>query len=122
MEYKKMINLLDDTLNQPSKFRTKKWIEINYQSKGVYNTISEVRFKTTMLKSSLCDYGDACILVKGTIIIVAAGDDAASRQAKERKKGVISKNCVPFLNCKSEINNTEIEHVKYIDTVMPMYD
>ena len=122
MEYKKMINLLDDTLNQPSKFRTKKWIEINYQSKGVYNTISEVRFKTTMLKSSLCDYGDACILVKGTIIIVAAGDDAASRQADERKKGVISKNCVPFLNCKSEINNTEIEHVKYSDTVMPMYD
>ena len=122
MEYKKMINLLDDTLNQPSKFRTKKWIEINYQSKGVYNTISEVRFKTTMLKSSFCDYGDACILVKGTIIIVAAGDDAASRQADERKKGVISKNCVPFLNCKSEINNTEIEHVKYIDTVMPMYD
>ena len=122
MEYKKMINLLDDTLNQPSKFRTKKWIEINYQSKGVHNTISEVRFKTTMLKSSLCDYGDACILVKGTIIIVGAGDDAASRQADERKKGVISKNCVPFLNCKSEINNTEIEHVKYIDTVMPMYD
>ena len=122
MEYKKMINLLDDTLNQPSKFRTKKWIEINYQSKGVYNTISEVRFKTTMLKSSLCDYGDACILVKGTIIIVGAEDDAASRQADERKKGVISKNCVPFLNCKSEINNTEIEHVKYIDTVMPMYD
>ena len=122
MEYKKMINLLDDTLNQPSKFRTKKWIEINYQSKGVYNTISEVRFKTTMLKSSLCDYGDASILVKGTIIIVGAGDDAASRQADERKKGVISKNCVPFLNCKSEINNTEIEHVKYIDTVMPMYD
>ena len=122
MEYKKMINLLDDTLNQPSKFRTKKWIEINYQSKGVYNTISEVRFKTTMLKSSLCDYGDACILVKGTIIIVGAGDDAASRQADERKKGVISKNCVPFLNCKSEINNTEIEHVKYSDTVMPMYD
>ena len=122
MEYKKMINLLDDTLNQPSKFRTKKWIEINYQSKGVYNTISEVRFNTTMLKSSLCDYGDACILVKGTIIIVGAGDDAASRQADERKKGVISKNCVPFLNCKSEINNTEIEHVKYIDTVMPMYD
>ena len=122
MEYKKMINLLDDTLNQPSKFRTKKWIEINYQSKGVYNTISEVRFKTTMLKSSLCDYGDACILVKGTIIIVGAGDDAASRQADERKKGVISKNCVPFLNCKSEINNTETEHVKYIDTVMPMYD
>ena len=122
MEYKKNDKFASDKSNQPSKFRKKKWIEINYQSKGVYNTISEVRFKTTMLKSSLCDYGDACILVKGTITIVGAGDDAASRQADERKKGVISKNCVPFLNCKSEINNREIKHVKYIDTVMPMYD
>ena len=122
MEYKKNDKFASDKSNQPSKFRKNKWIEINYQSKGVYNTISEVRFKTTMLKSSLCDYGDACILVKGTITIVGAGDDAASRQADERKKGVISKNCVPFLNCKSEINNREIKHVKYIDTVMPMYD
>ena len=55
MEYQKIINLLGNTSNQLSKFRTKNWIEINDQSRGVYNTNSDIRFKTTMLKSSLCD-------------------------------------------------------------------
>ena len=59
MEYQNIINLLDNTPNQLSKFKTKNWIEINDQSRGVYNTNSDIRFKTTMLKSSLCDYGDA---------------------------------------------------------------
>ena len=53
MEYQKIINLLDNTPNQLSKFRTKNWIEIKYQSSGVYNVNSDIRFKTTMLKSSL---------------------------------------------------------------------
>ena len=64
MEYKKIINLLDNVSNQPSKFRTKNWTEINDQSRGVYNTNSNIRFKIRMLKSSLCDYSDAYILVK----------------------------------------------------------
>ena len=64
MEYQKIINLLNNTPDQRSKFRTKEWIEINDQSRGVYNTNSDIRFKTTMLKSSLCDYGDANIFVK----------------------------------------------------------
>ena len=59
MESQKIINLLENTSNQPSKFRTKNWIEINDQSRGVYNTNSDIRFKTTMLKPSLCDYSDA---------------------------------------------------------------
>ena len=59
MEYQKIINLLDNTSNQLSKFRTKNWFEINDQSRGVYNTNSDIRFKTKVLKSSLCDYGDA---------------------------------------------------------------
>ena len=117
-----MINLLDNTSNQLSKFRTKNWIEINDQSRGVYNTNSDIRFKTTMLKSSLCDCSDAYILVKGTITITGAGDDAAARQADERIKGVVSKNFAPFINCKSEINNTERDNAKDIDTVMPMYN
>ena len=71
---------------------------------------------TTMLKSSLCDYSDAYILATGT------GDDAAARQADERNKGVIFKNCAPFINWKSEINNTEIDNAKDIDIVMPMYN
>ena len=59
MEYQKIINLLDNTSNPLSKFRTKNWIEINDQSRGMYNINSDIRFKTTMLKSSLCDYCDA---------------------------------------------------------------
>ena len=64
MEYQKIKKLLDNTSNQLFKFRTKNWIEINYQSRGMYNTNSDIRFKTTMLKSSLCDYSDAYIPLK----------------------------------------------------------
>ena len=67
MEYQKITNLLDNASNQPSKFRTKNWVEINDKSRGGYNVNSQIKFKTTMLKSSLCDYSDAYILVKGTI-------------------------------------------------------
>ena len=74
-----------------------------------------------MLKSSLCDYSDAYILLKGRITVTGVGDDAAARQADERNKGVMFKNSAPFTNCKSEINNTEIENAKDIDIVMPMY-
>ena len=58
-------------------------------------------------------------LVKGTITITGAGDDAA-RQAGERDKGVIVENCAQFINCKSETNNKEIDNDKDVDTVMPM--
>ena len=89
MEYQKIANLLDSASNQPSKFRTKNWVEINNESRRVYTTGSDIKFKTTMLRSSLCGYADAYILVKGTIIITGAGDAAAARQADERHKGVI---------------------------------
>ena len=65
MEYEKISNLLDDASNKTSKFRTKNWVEINDDSRGAYNIGSPIRFKTRMLESSLCDYSDACILVKG---------------------------------------------------------
>ena len=74
------------------------------------------------LKSSLCYYLDTYILVKGTITIEVAGADAAARQADERDKGVIFKNCAPFTNCISEINNTQVGNAQDIDTVMPMYN
>ena len=75
-----------------------------------------------MLKSSLCDYSDAYIHFKGRITITGAGDDATARQADERNKGVIFKNCAPFINCKSKIHNTETDNAKNIDIVMPMYN
>ena len=122
MEYQKIANLIDDASNQPSKFRTRYWVEINDESRGVYNVNSQIKFKTTMLKSSLCDYSDAYILVKGTIAINGRGADAAVRQADERDKCVSFKNCAPFINCISEINNTQIDNAKDIDIVMPMYN
>ena len=89
MEYQKITNLLDNevllsTSNQPSKFRTRNWVEINDESRGGYTTGSDIKFKTTMLRYSLCDYADTYIVVKGKITITGAGDDAATRQADER--------------------------------------
>ena len=71
-----------------------------------------------MLKSSLCDYTDGYILVKGTITITGAGADGSARQADERNEGVIFKNCVPFTNCINEINNTQTDNVKDIRKFM----
>ena len=122
MEYQKIANLIDDATNQPSKFRTKNWVEINDESRGTYNVNSQIKFKTTMLKCSLCDYSDAYILVKGRITITEAGADAAARRADERDKGVAFKNCAPFTNCISEINITQVDNAKDIDIVMPMYN
>ena len=110
MEYQKIANLIDNTSNKPSKFRTKSLVEINDESRGTYNVTSQIKFKTTMLKSSLCDYSDAYILVKGTITINGRGADAAAGQADERDKGAAFKNYAPFTNCKSEINNTQVDN------------
>ena len=110
MEYQKIANLIDDASNQPSKFRTKNWIEINDESRGVYNVNSQIKFKTAMLKSSLCDYSDAYILVKGTISVNNTA--AQSTAANNINKKVIFKSCAPFTNCISEINNTQIDNAK----------
>ena len=84
----------------------------------MYNTNRDIRFKTTILKSGLCYHSDAYIFVKGAVKITGAGDDAATRQADAKNKGVMFKNWAPFINCKSEINNTEIDNVKDIDMVL----
>ena len=112
---------MDITPNQLSKFRTKNWIEVNDQSRVAFSVNSQSRYKSTMIKSSLCDYSAAYIIVKGRITITEAGADDAAKQANERDKGVIFKNCVSFINCKSKINNTEINNAKDIDIAMPMY-
>ena len=112
--------MIDNASNQPSKFRTKNWVEINDESRGTYNVNSQIKFKTAMLKSSLCDYSDVYILVKGKITTTGRGADAAARQADERDKGIVLKNCAPFTNYIREINNTHIDNAKDIDIVMPM--
>ena len=102
--------MLDNIPNQPTKLRTKIWIEINDDSRGTYNTNSQIKFKTSMLKSSLFNYSDAYILVSGTITITGAGVDDAAKRLDERDKGVILKNYAPFTNCISEINNTQVDN------------
>ena len=75
MEYQIIINLLDNAPNQPNKFRTKDWVEINDDSRETYNTNSQIKFKNCMLRSSLCDYSDAYILLSGTITVAALAAD-----------------------------------------------
>ena len=75
-----------------------------------------------MLRSSLCNYADAYILVKGTITITGARDDDAARRADEINKGIIFKNWVQFTKFISKINDTEIDNAQDIDIVMPMHN
>ena len=102
MEYQKIENLLDNEVafnasNQPFKFRTRNWVKINDESRGRY-TSNNIKFKTTRLRSNLCDYADAYILVKGTIAITGEGDNDAAKRLDERNKGILFKNCAPLLN------------------------
>ena len=89
--------------------------------KGTY-TSNDIKFKTTMLRSNLCDYPDAYILVMGTITITGVGDVDAPKRLDERNKGVTFKNCAPFTKCICRINNTDIDNARDINTVMPMYN
>ena len=120
MEYQKMINLLHNTPKQPSKFRTNNWVEVNDESRGTYNTTSQIKFKALILKSILCDYSDAYILAKGTIAIPnMATKDAATNNASKK---VIIAICAPFTNCISEINNTQVDNAKNFGVIMSMYN
>ena len=94
--------------------------EINDESRGTYNTNSQIRFKTSMLRTSLCDYSDVYILAKGTITV--ANTAAAGAATNNSNKKIIFKNCAPFTSCISRINNTEIDDAQYIDVVMPLYN
>ena len=111
--------MFDNASNQPSKFRTKKWVEVIYESRATYAVNKQIKFKTSMLRSSFCDYSDAYIFVKGNISVnntAGAGADANNTNTK-----VTFKNCAPFTDCISKINNTQIDNAKDIDIVMPMY-
>ena len=87
MEYQKIAIFLDSASNEPSAFRTRNWVEMNYESRGTY-TSNNIKFKTTMLRSNLCEYADAYILVEGTITITGTGNDDTIKRADEREKGV----------------------------------
>ena len=121
MEYQKIADLLDSASNQPSKFWTRNWIEINDEWRGTY-TGSDIKSKTTMLRSNLCDYVDAYILVKGTIKIVGAGNNDAAKRLDKRNAGAGFKNCAPFTKCIIRINNADIDTAQDTDIVMSIYN
>ena len=119
MEYQKIIDLLDNTSSQPSKSRTKNWVEISYDLRWTYNINSQIKYKTTMLKSNLCDYSDGYILVKENVTVNNTRTAAAPNNRMDK---VIFKNCAPFTDCISEINNSQIDNATDIDLVTPMYN
>ena len=118
MEYDKINNLLlseDNESEQLSKFVTRQYVKVNSLS-NMYNENKSIRFKTPMLRSSLCDYSDAYILVKGRITVT--GNHPRDRQ----NRPVILKNNALFVSCIKRINGELIEDADDLDIVMPMYN
>ena len=114
--------MLDSASNKPSKFRTRNWVEINDNIRGAYSPNKQIRFKIAILRSSLCDYTDAYIIVKGNISVNNNAGVGAGAAANNIGKKVIFKSRAPFTSCLNKINNTQIDNAEYIDIAMSMYN
>ena len=117
METQKIVNLLNGSDNDNSKFATKKWYIIDSESKGNYSHENPIKFLTNSLKSSLCDYSDAYILVTGNITVKrrnAAAFNAATQ--------VVFISCAPFKDCRTEINDNFVDYADFINITMSMYN
>ena len=114
METQNIVNLLNDSNNESSKFATRKWNIINDQNNGQYGRENEndsiIKFETKVIKPNLCNYSDAYILVKGDIKIA---DIAAYTN-------VAFTNCAPFARCATHINDEHVETAENLDIIMPM--
>ena len=122
MEYQGTTNLLDTTLDEVPRFITKKWVEFHDQSSSAddgYKPKKQIRFKKSMLRSDLCDYSDAYIVVKGDIVLTKA---IGRRPVDIRNRFLAFKNNAPFTNYISKINNVLIDNAEDLDIVMPMYN
>ena len=116
MESQKIVNFLDATSDDKDLLSvvTKKWIEVYAQSGINYDTNKEIRIKTPMLRTNLCDFSDAYIVVKGDITVTEPNN-------ARRNKSVVFKNNAPFINCTSKINGVQIDNAVDLDIVMSMY-
>ena len=112
MEIQKILNLLNDSNNENSKFATKKWYIIDSEAKGNYLPDNEIKFLTNSLESSLCDYSDAYILVTGNINVT--GGNANTK--------VAFKNCAPFKKCRTEVNESFVDDAQHINIAIPMHN
>ena len=116
MESQKIVNFLDATSDDKDLLSvvTKKWIEVYAQSGINYDTNKEIRIKTPMLRTNLCDFSDAYIVVKRDITVTEPNN-------ARRNKSVVFKNNAPFINCTSKINGVQIDNAVDLDIVMSMY-
>ena len=120
MEFQKIVNFLDTTFNNEDlrRFVAKKWVDVYDQSGGNYDVNKEIRITTSMLRSDLCDFNEAYVVVKGDTTV-----DAPNNAKKEKKKKAGAfKNNAPFINCISKINGIKIDNAEDLDVVMPMYN
>ena len=117
MEFEKIINLLDKTSDNKDlpRFVTKKWIEVFDQSEKNYSPNKEIRIKTSMLRSGLCNYSNAYIIVKGDINVTNPNNAKIN-------KAVAFKNNGPFIKRISKINAIKIDNAEDLDVAMPMYN
>ena len=122
MEYQKIKNLLGTTIDEIRRIITKKWVEVHDQSGSAdytYKPNKQIRFKISMLRSNLCDYYDAYIVVKGDIVLTRAN----GRRAIDIRNRILAfKNSASFTNCISKINNVLADNAEDLDIVMPMYN
>ena len=125
MDYDKINNLLlskDNESEKLPKFVTREYVKVNSLS-NAYNKNKSIRFKTTMLRSNLCDYSDAYILVTATITVTAPGaNNNANNIRDKRNRLLILKNNAPFVSCITRINDELIEDADDLDIAMPMYN
>ena len=112
METQKIVNLLNGSDNDNSKFATKKWYLIDSESNSNYSQNDGRKFLNRSIESSLCDYSDAYVLVTGNI--TATPNNAVTQ--------VVFKNCAPFKKCRTEINETFVDETDFINITMPMYN
>ena len=120
MEYDKINNLLGSQSENLSKFVTREYVRVNSLS-NTYDENKPIRFKTPMLRSDLCDYTDAYLLVNGIITVTANGDNNNANNIRDkRNRSLILKNNAPFVSCIIKINGELIEDAEDLDIVMPM--
>ena len=122
METQKIINLLNGSDNENSKFTTKKWYIIDSESKSNYSKDEELKFLTRSIASSLCDYSGAYILVTWNIAVKKINDANTDNIDITRATQVVFKNCAPLKKCRTEINEAFVDDAEHINITMPMYN
>ena len=131
METQKIVNLLNSSENEYSKFATKRWFVIDSESKSGYSHENPIKFLIKSMESSLCDYSGAYTLVTRNITVtrtVALSTGSLAGTQRQRKQPLAAatqaafKNCAPFKDCRTEINDSFVDYADFINIAMPMYN